>query len=195
MVPRRDREPPVGAHTRLSCSARAGIMVNSCDPLRDYTDVLPFVNILSEWSLHFVSACHDILPKSIFSILSIPSHKFASISSLGVTCFSTLKYPHSNLGTRFFLTGEGCDTPGVSFVLRREIYPNLECSVKIYISLSHLSSFIKLLMNVSPSLELFNLKNSQIWSLLKLLFLGANTNSKVNLVSQLPSKLIYSDSR
>jgi hypothetical protein len=32
----------------------------------------------------------------------IPSHNFASISSLGVTCFSTLKYPHSNLGTRFF---------------------------------------------------------------------------------------------
>jgi hypothetical protein len=48
MVPRQNREPPVGAHTRLSCSARGGIMVNSCDPLRDYTDVLSFVNILSE---------------------------------------------------------------------------------------------------------------------------------------------------
>jgi hypothetical protein len=76
-----------------------------------------------------------------------------------------------------------CDTPGVSFVLRREIYPNLGCSVKIAISLSHLSPFIKLLMNVSPNLELFDLKNSQIWSLLKLLFLGANENSKVNIVS------------
>jgi hypothetical protein len=32
----------------------------------------------------------------------IPSHEFASISSLGVTCFSTLEDPHSNLGTRFF---------------------------------------------------------------------------------------------
>jgi hypothetical protein len=32
----------------------------------------------------------------------IPSPKFASISSLRVTCFSTLKDPHSNLGTRFF---------------------------------------------------------------------------------------------
>jgi hypothetical protein len=53
----------------------------------------------------------------------IPSHEFASIFSLGVTCFSTLKYPHSNLGTRFFLRGEGCDTPGVSFVLCREICP------------------------------------------------------------------------
>jgi hypothetical protein len=31
----------------------------------------------------------------------IPSHEFASISSLGVTCFSILKDPHLNLGTRF----------------------------------------------------------------------------------------------
>jgi hypothetical protein len=31
-----------------------------------------------------------------------PSHKYASISSLGVTCFSTLKDPHSNLEMRFF---------------------------------------------------------------------------------------------
>jgi hypothetical protein len=88
-----------------------------------------------------------------------------------------------------------CDTPGVYFTLYREIYPNLGCSVKISISRSHLSPFIKLLMNVSPSLELFDLKNNQIWSLLKLLFLKANTNSKVNLISQLPSRLIYSDSR
>jgi hypothetical protein len=48
MVPRRNREPPVGAHTWLSCSARAGIAVNSRDPLRDNTDVLSFVNILSK---------------------------------------------------------------------------------------------------------------------------------------------------
>jgi hypothetical protein len=32
----------------------------------------------------------------------IPSHEIASIFSVGVTCFSTLKAPHSNLGTRFF---------------------------------------------------------------------------------------------
>jgi hypothetical protein len=53
--------------------------------------------------------------------------------------------------------------------------------VKISISRSHLSPFIKLLMNVSPNLELFDLKNNQIWSLLKLLFLGANANSVINL--------------
>jgi hypothetical protein len=42
MVPRRNREPTM-VHTWLSCSARAGIMVNSRDPLRDNTDVLSFV--------------------------------------------------------------------------------------------------------------------------------------------------------
>jgi hypothetical protein len=43
----------------------------------------------------------------------ITSHKFASISSLGVTCFSTLEGPHSNLGTRFCLRGKAV-TPQVS---------------------------------------------------------------------------------
>jgi hypothetical protein len=82
MVPRWNREPPVGAHTRLSCSARAGIVVNSCDPLRDYTDVLSFVNILSEWSLYFVSICHDILSKSIDSILLDPISWIFHLSSV-----------------------------------------------------------------------------------------------------------------
>jgi hypothetical protein len=72
----------------------------------------------------------------------IPSHEFASIFSLGVTCFSTLKYPHSNLRTRFFLRGEGYDTPGVSFVLCREICPNLRCLVKIsYFSIVSISVY------------------------------------------------------
>ena len=71
MVPRRDREPTM-VHTWLSCSTRAGIAVNSRGPLRDYTDVLSFVDILSKWSLHFVSTCRDILSKSIFRILSDP---------------------------------------------------------------------------------------------------------------------------
>jgi hypothetical protein len=43
----------------------------------------------------------------------IPPHEFASIFSLGVTCFSTLKDPHSNLGTKFFLRGKAV-TPQVS---------------------------------------------------------------------------------
>jgi hypothetical protein len=45
MVPRRNREPTM-VHTWLSCSARAGIAVNSCDPVRGYTDVLSFVDTL-----------------------------------------------------------------------------------------------------------------------------------------------------
>jgi hypothetical protein len=44
----------------------------------------------------------------------IPSHEFAPIFSLGVTCFSTLKDPHPNLGTRFFLRGGEAVTPQVS---------------------------------------------------------------------------------
>jgi hypothetical protein len=58
-------------------------------------------------------------------------------------CFSTLEDPHSNLGTRFCLRGEGCDTLGVYFALCREIYPNLGCSVKISISRSRMSLIIQ----------------------------------------------------
>jgi hypothetical protein len=143
MVPRRDREPTM-VHTWLSCSARAGIAVNSRDPLRDYTDVLSFVNILSEWSLHFVSACRDILSKSIFSIFS---------DTLSWNCIYLqsgsymLLHPwrsSSESRDEILLRGEGYDTPGVCFVLWREIYPNLGCSVKISISRSCLSLFIQI---------------------------------------------------
>ena len=193
MVPRRNREPTM-VHTWLSCSARAGIAVISRDPLRDYTDVISFVDILSGWSWHFVSICRDILSNLSFVSCQIPYHKFASILSLGITCFSTFKSLVRISGRDSFKGGRLWH-PGCQFHIMSGDYPNLGCLVKISISRSHLSPFIKLLVNVSLRLELFNLKNSQIWSLLKLLFLGANTNSKVNLVSQLPSKLIYSDSR
>jgi hypothetical protein len=92
----------------------------------------------------------------------IPSHEVASISSLGVTCFSTLEDPHSNLGTRFCLRGEGCDTPGVYFVLCRKINPNLGCSVKISISRSCLSLFIRLSHGSSPNSELIDREKQPI---------------------------------
>jgi hypothetical protein len=142
MVPRRDREPTM-VHTWLSCSARAGIVVNSCDPLRDYTDVLSFVNILSEWPLHFVSRCRDVLSKSIFSILS---------DCILWICINyqprgyMLLHPwRSSFESRdeILLRGEGCDTSGVYFVLHREIYPNLGCLVKISISRSRMSLIIQ----------------------------------------------------
>ena len=164
MGPRRNREPTM-VHTWLSCSARADIMVNSCDPLRGYTDVLSFVDILSEWSWHFVSRCRDVLSKSIFSIMSDCILWIGINYQLGS---NMLLHPwRSSFESRdeILLRGEGCDTPGVYFALCREIYPNLGCSVKFSISLSHLSPFIKLPMKVSPSLKLFDLKNNQIWSL------------------------------
>jgi hypothetical protein len=165
---RDETESLLWVHTWLSCSARAGIAVNSRDPLRDYTDMLYF-GTLSQSDHGIISQYVTISDPNLSSLsCQIPSHGLASTISLGVTCFSTLKDPHSNLGTRFFLRGEDCDIPGVNFTLRREVYPNLGCLVKISISRSHLSPFIKLLMNVSPSLELFDLKNNQIWSLIKL---------------------------
>jgi hypothetical protein len=92
----------------------------------------------------------------------IPSHEFAPIFSLGITCFSTLEDPHSNLRTRFFLRREGCDTPGVSFVLCWEICPNLGRSLKISIFLSHLSPFIKLIIHTSPNSELVDLDECEL---------------------------------
>ena len=92
----------------------------------------------------------------------IPFHEFASIFSLGVTCFSTFEDPHLNLGTRFFLRGEGCDTPGVSFVLCHEICPNLGCSVKISIFRSCLSLSIRLSHGSSPNSELIDREKQPI---------------------------------
>jgi hypothetical protein len=144
MVPRRNREPTM-VHTWLNCSARAGIVVNS---RVHYETILMcyLLWIFSQSDRCILSQHAAIFYPNLSSVsCQIPSHEFASIFSLGVTCFSTLKYPHSNLGTRFFLRGEGCDTPGVSLVLWREINPNLGCSVKISLSHSRMSLIIQLI--------------------------------------------------
>jgi hypothetical protein len=118
---------------------------------------------LSQSGRGILSRYVTILCPNLSSVsCQIPSHEFASIFSLGVTCFSTLKYHHSNLGTRFFLRGEGCDTPGVYFGLCREIYPNLGCSVKISISRSCLSLFIRLSLGSSPNSELIDREKQPI---------------------------------
>jgi hypothetical protein len=161
MVPRRNREPTM-VHTWLSCSARAGIAVNSRDPLRDNTDVLSFVDILSSDRCILSQHVAIFYPNLASLSYQIPSHNFASISNLGVTSFSTLKYPHSNLGTRLFLRGEGCDTPGVYFALCREVNPNIGCSVKISISRSCLSLFIRLSLGSSPNSELIDREKQPI---------------------------------
>ena len=100
----------------------------------------------------------------------IPSHEFASIFSLDVTCFSTLEDPHSNLGTRFCLRGEGCDIPGVYFALCREINPTLGCSEKKNsISRSCLSLFIMLSLGSSPNSELIDREKQPILECVKTL--------------------------
>jgi hypothetical protein len=65
-----------------------------------------------------------------------------------------------------------CDTPGVYFGVCRKNYPNLGCSVKISISRSRMC-------HISPNSKLFNLTEGRIWSLLKLLILGTNADSKI----------------
>jgi hypothetical protein len=178
MVPRWNREPTM-VHTWLSCSTRAGIVVNGCDPLWDYTDVLSFVDTLSEWSLHFVSACRDILSKSVSNILSDTLSWICIYLQSG--SYMLLHPWRSSFESRdeILLRGEGCDTPGVSFTLCREICPNLGHSVKISISRSRLSPFIKLLVKVSLISDFTRSPESQIWSLLKFLFLGTNANSLI----------------
>ena len=79
------------------------------------------------------------------------------------------------------LRGEGCDTPGVSFVLRREIYPNLGCSVKISISRSRMSLIIQIIHSRFTEFRVTQSHRRPIWSLLKLLILDTNTNSMIHL--------------
>jgi hypothetical protein len=138
MVPRRNREPQVGAHTWLSCSTRAGITVNSHDPLRDYVDVLSFVDILLEWSWHFV-ICRDILSKSIWwhlmNLRLSPAWELHSSPPLKILI---------RISGRDSFKGGRLWHPSVCFVLWREIYPNLGCLVKISISRSCLSLFIQI---------------------------------------------------
>jgi hypothetical protein len=53
MVPRQNRGPPVDAYTWLCCSARAGIMVSSCNPLWDYINVLSWHNLVLPCEIHY----------------------------------------------------------------------------------------------------------------------------------------------
>jgi hypothetical protein len=178
MVPRWDREPTM-VHTWLSCSARAGIAVNSHDPLWT-TPICYLWWKFSQSDRRILSPHAAIFYPNLSSVsCQIPSHEFASISSLGVTCFSTLEDPHSNLGTRFFLRGEGCDTPGVSFVLRREIYPNLGCSVKISISRSRMCLIIQTIHLCFAKLEVIQSRGRPNLGPVKTFILSTNANSKI----------------
>jgi hypothetical protein len=143
--------------------------------------VLSFVDTLSEWSLHFVSICRDILTKYVFSILS------DTLSWICIYLQSRsymLLHPwRSSFESRdeILLRGEGCDTPGVSFGLCQKNYPNLGYSVKISISRSCLSLSIRLSHGSSSNSELFDREKQPILERVKTFILGTNANSMVNL--------------
>jgi hypothetical protein len=61
--------------------------------------------------------------------------------------------------------------------------------MEISISRSCLSPFIKLLMKVSPNLELFDLKNRQNLEPVKTFIFEMNVNSNVKLVLPISSKV------
>jgi hypothetical protein len=100
---------------------------------------------LSEWSLYFVSICRDILTKSVFSILSDTLSWICIYLQSG--SYMLLHPLISSFESReeILFKGEGCDTPGVSFVLWREINPNLGCSIKISLSRSCMSLIIQII--------------------------------------------------
>jgi hypothetical protein len=52
-VPRRNRGPCVCAHTRLCCSACAGITISNCNPLWDYINVLSWHNLVLPSEIHY----------------------------------------------------------------------------------------------------------------------------------------------
>jgi hypothetical protein len=180
MVPWRDRELTM-VHTWSSFSARAGIAVNSRGPLRYYTDVLSFVDILSKWSLHFVSTCRDILSKSIFSILSDTLSRICIYLQPGRYMLLHPWRPSSESRDEILLRGEGCDTPSVNFGLCREIYPNLECSVKISISRSHMSLIIQTIRTHFIEFRVIQSHRRPNLEPVKTFVLGTNANSIIHL--------------
>jgi hypothetical protein len=121
-----------------------------------------FVDILSKCSLHFIpimSRC----PVKIYLhyLVRYPLMKLHLSSAWELHASPPLRVSFK-YRDNILLRGEGCDTPGVYFVLCREIYPNLGCSVKISISRSCLSLFIRISLGSSPNSELFDREKQPI---------------------------------
>jgi hypothetical protein len=143
MVPRRNREPTM-VHTWLSCSARAGIAVNWCA-------------IFCGHSLKVVVAF--CLNMSRYSVQIYLSYRVRyHLMNLHLSSAWEL---HASPPFKILIRISGRDSfkggrpwhPRCLFHVMPWIYPNLIYSVKISISRSHLSSFIKLLVKVSPNFE------------------------------------------
>jgi hypothetical protein len=111
---------------------------------------------------HHTASYHRIISHSITSYIMLYQQQdcgevkllLSKYAMNGTMCGST----KCTFGNYNFTCQENlhCDTPGVYFVLCREIYPNLGCSVKISISRSCLSLFIRLPLGSSSNSELFD---------------------------------------
>jgi hypothetical protein len=76
------------------------------------------------------------LVKGLGKIAISPDHSISNIflvDSLAYNLLSVSQLCKMGYNCLFTDIGVTCDTPGVYFMLRREIYPNLGCSVKISI--------------------------------------------------------------
>jgi hypothetical protein len=73
----------------------------------------------------------------------------------------SLENPYETVHAEGGDEASACDTPGVSFMLCREICPNLGRSMKFSISRSRLSPFIKLFVKVSPISDFTRLQKAK----------------------------------
>jgi hypothetical protein len=67
MVSWRNRGPSVCAHTRLCCSARAGTMASSCNPLWDYVNALSWHNLFLLREIYYwCQFCNGVMVKDLW---------------------------------------------------------------------------------------------------------------------------------
>jgi hypothetical protein len=133
--------------------------------------VLPSVDTLSEWSLHFVSICRDILSKSVFSIFS------NTISGICVYLqpgsYMLLHPWRSSFESRdeILLRGGKVVTPQVSISCYVGRFIIISDAKWKFLFLAHVCLWLsRLFVHIWPNSELFSLTEGQIWGLLKLLF-------------------------
>jgi hypothetical protein len=67
MVPWRNRGPSVGAHTWLCYSARASIIVSSCNPLWDYVNALSWHNMFfATWDCYWCQFGNGVMVNDLW---------------------------------------------------------------------------------------------------------------------------------
>ena len=67
MVSWQNRGPPVNVHIWLCCSARAGIVVSSCNPLWDYINMLSLHKLLLPREIHYwCQFCNGVMVNDLW---------------------------------------------------------------------------------------------------------------------------------